>query len=61
VFNKAADLMPGAFTISESNPGYTAASDALMAELTDVVAGKATVAQAVSASATAAAENNGKS
>jgi alpha-1,4-digalacturonate transport system substrate-binding protein len=61
VFNKAATLMPGAFTLSEANPGYTAASDALMAELTDVVAGKATVAQAVAASAAAAAQNNGKS
>jgi alpha-1,4-digalacturonate transport system substrate-binding protein len=61
VFNKAADLMPAAFTISEANPGYTAASDALMSELTDVVAGKATVAQAVAATNAAAVANNGKS
>jgi alpha-1,4-digalacturonate transport system substrate-binding protein len=61
VFNKAATLMPGAFSLSEANPGYTAASLALMNELTDVVAGKATVAQAVSATESAAASNNGKS
>jgi alpha-1,4-digalacturonate transport system substrate-binding protein len=61
VFNKAATLMPGAYTLSESNPGYTAASLALMNEVTDVVAGKATVAQAVTAVTAAATANDGKS
>jgi len=61
VFNKAATLMPGAFSLSEANPGYTAASLALMNELTDVVANKATVAQAVAATEKAAAADNGKS
>ncbi|MBW8078766.1 MAG: extracellular solute-binding protein, partial [Gallionella sp.] len=59
IFNKAATLMPGAFELSEANPGYSAASLALMNELTDVVAGTATVSQAVTATAQAAAKNNG--
>ncbi len=61
VFNKAATLMPAGFSLSEANPGYTAASLALMNELTDVVAGKASVAQAVAATEAAAAAANGKS
>jgi alpha-1,4-digalacturonate transport system substrate-binding protein len=61
VFNKEATLMPGAFTLSESNPGYTATAQTLVDEITDVVAGKATVAQAVAAVAASAAMNNGKS
>lgn len=61
VFNKAATLMPAAFTLSSANPGYTAAADALEDQLSDVVAGKETVAQAVAATAAAAAAANGKS
>ncbi len=59
MFNKAATLMPGAFELSEANPGYSAASLALMNELTDVVAGTATTSQAVTATAQAAAKDNG--
>ncbi len=59
MFNKAATLMPGAFELSEANPGYSAASLALMNELTDVVAGTATISQAVTATAQAAAKDNG--
>lgn len=57
VFNKAATLMPGAFTLSSANPGYTTAANALRDQLTEVVAGKESVAQAV---ASAAAAANGK-
>jgi alpha-1,4-digalacturonate transport system substrate-binding protein len=61
VFNKAATVMPAAFTLSEANPGYSAAANALRDHLTDVVAGKESVAQAVAAVAAAAATANAKS
>lgn len=56
VFNKAASLMPAGFNLSEANPGYTQASLTLMDELTDMVVGKATAAQAVAATEAAAAK-----
>jgi len=58
MFNKAATLMPGAFELSEANPGYSAASLALMNELTDVAAGTTSISQAVTATAQAAAKDN---
>jgi alpha-1,4-digalacturonate transport system substrate-binding protein len=61
VFTKAATLMPTAFTLSEANPGYAAATVALLDQVTDVAVGKTTVPKAVAAIAAAAAANSGKS
>lgn len=60
VFGKESTLMPAAYVLSESNPGYTAASNTLRDQVTLVVAGKATVAQAVAATQAAAKADNGK-
>jgi len=54
VFNQAAALMPGAFLASESNTGYTQTTLTLLNEVTKVITGKATVAQAVAATQAAA-------
>lgn len=59
VFNKEATLMPAAFTLSEANPGYTAAINSLRDQLSAVVDGKEPIPQAVTAIATAAKANNG--
>ena len=48
-FNQAAALMPGAWLASESNPGDVPAFTLLENEVTLVITGKATVAQAVAA------------
>lgn len=60
VFNMAATLMPGAFGLSEANPGYPAAIAALRDQLSDVVAGRESVSQAVAAVTSTAAQDNGK-
>ena len=61
IFNKAVTMMPAAFTVSEANPSYTAVTDTLEDQLSDVVAGKETVSQAVTAVGAAATAANAKS
>lgn len=60
VFNKESTLMPASFVLSESNPGFTAVSNVLENEISLVVSGKATVAQAVAATEAAAKADNDK-
>jgi alpha-1,4-digalacturonate transport system substrate-binding protein len=60
IFNKAATLMPAAFTLSEANPAYTTTTNTLRDQLTDVVAGKESVGQAVAAVGAAATAANAK-
>jgi len=57
-FNAGAVAMPAGCNLSEANPGFTAASTALMGELTDVIAGQTTPAAAVSSVLATAKQNN---
>ena len=57
-FNRAATLMPAGCNLSEANPGFTAAADQLMADLTKVMAGQMTPKAAVADVIATARKNN---